>query len=63
MSPTNPDPLLTVAEVAGYLDVGQTFVRSEIARGNLSHVRLGRLVRVRQSALEQYLTPTNVVLP
>lgn len=44
-----------VGQAAAYLGIGQTLVRQLIRAGNLPHVRLGRLIRIRQEALDQYL--------
>lgn len=53
---SNDDPLLTLAQAADYLGVSHYFVRREIAAGRLEGTFLGRLVRVRRSALEHYLS-------
>lgn len=51
----NGDPFLNVDGIAGYLGVSVRFVWHEIARGHLTAVRFGRLVRVRRSELERYI--------
>lgn len=52
---TNPDPLLTVPQVAEYLGIGTRFVWHELSQGNLTRTRLGRSTRVRRSELERYI--------
>lgn len=52
---TNPDPLLSMQQAADYLGTSPPFVRREIARGHLAGTFVGRLVRVRRSALERYI--------
>lgn len=49
------DPLLTVAEVTDYLRLGETKVREMIADGELPAAKYHRKIRVRQSALEDYI--------
>ena len=56
----NGDPLLDVTAVAKYLGLSETFVRQELRTGRLQGIRLGRLLRVRQSALEQYLAESGM---
>ncbi len=51
----NPDPLLSVAEVAHYASVSAQFVYRVTSDGSLPCVRLGRAIRVRRSALDSYL--------
>jgi excisionase family DNA binding protein len=51
-----PDEFLTVTEIAELLRVHQQTVRNWLDRGQLEGVRVGsRRVRVRQSALDQFL--------
>lgn len=52
----NLTPLLTVAEVATYLQVSIRTVRRLIASGELEVVRIGRAVRVSEEALNTLLT-------
>ncbi|MCL6522701.1 MAG: helix-turn-helix domain-containing protein [Firmicutes bacterium] len=48
----NGEPLvLTVAEVARLLRVGQTTLRQALKRGDIPHVRLGRRILIRRDAL------------
>lgn len=56
----NGDPLLDVPAVAKYLGLSETFVRQELRTGRLQGLRLGRLLRVRLSALEQYLAESGM---
>jgi len=43
------EPLLTVAEVAGHLQVRQSWVYGKVAVGEMPHVRVGRYLRFRLS--------------
>jgi excisionase family DNA binding protein len=54
---TTADPLLTVTEVVTYLGstVSATTVRRLIQRGELRPVRIAGAVRVRVSAVEEFL--------
>lgn len=52
---SNPDPLLTVAQAAEYLNLSDPHVRRAIRTGDLQAVRFGRAVRVRTSCLRTYL--------
>jgi excisionase family DNA binding protein len=47
--------LLTVSEVAGLLRVSPAAVRVWVAQRKLSSVSVGRLVRIRKSAVEAYV--------
>lgn len=51
------DRLLTVQEVAGRLGVHPITVRRLIKRGDLTAVRIGRAVRVRESDLKALVKP------
>jgi excisionase family DNA binding protein len=47
-------PRLTVAEVASELRTSQKYVRALIRRGEIGHVREGRLVFVTRAQVEDY---------
>lgn len=49
------DRYYTVNEVALIFDVHPNTVRNEILRGTLGFIRVGRKVRIPQSALDAYL--------
>lgn len=49
------DPLLTAEEVASLMRVTTAWVYAESRRDALPHVRLGRYVRFRRSAIERWL--------
>lgn len=49
------DPLLTADEVAAFMRVTRSWVYAETRRNALPHLRLGRYVRYRRSAIEQWL--------
>lgn len=50
-----PPVLLTVEEAAAMLRIGRNTAYELIARGELPHVRLGRLIRVPRHALERWI--------
>lgn len=47
--------LLTVKQTAQHLLIGTTLCRELIARGEIPSVRIGRLIRVRAEALDEYI--------
>jgi excisionase family DNA binding protein len=51
----NDDPLLTADEVAAYMRVTRAWVYAETRRNALPHLRLGRYVRYRRSAIEAWM--------
>jgi excisionase family DNA binding protein len=53
--PSEDDPLLTATEVATLMRVTTAWVYAESRRNALPHVRLGRYVRFRRSAIERWL--------
>ena len=54
-SPAGSDCLLTADEVATLLRVTPAWVYAETRRSRIPHLRLGRYVRYRQSALELWM--------
>ena len=50
-----PDRLLTVADVAGILHTAERFPRLLIAERRIEFVRIGRHVRIRESALADFM--------
>ncbi len=48
--------MYTCEEVAQKLSMSESFIRREISKGALKAVRLGRLVRVPEAALAEYLS-------
>ena len=48
-------PLVSVAQAADFLRIGSRTILNEIARGNLSAFRIGRLWRIREGDLHAYL--------
>ncbi len=56
-SHNRPDltPLLTVAEVASYLQVSIRTVRRLIVSGELKVIRIGRAIRVQKTALRAFI--------
>ena len=53
--PNEDEPLLTADEVASLMRVTTAWVYAESRRNALPHVRLGRYVRYRRSAIERWL--------
>jgi excisionase family DNA binding protein len=53
--PRDSEPLLTADEVASFMRVTRSWVYAETRRDALPHVRLGRYVRYRRSAIERWL--------
>ena len=49
------DRLLTVDQAADRLNTGQRFIRRLIAERRITYVRVGRHVRVPESAIEAYV--------
>lgn len=47
--------VMTVAEVADLLRVGRNAVYDAVARNEIPHVRVGRLLRFHRSAVMQWL--------
>ena len=58
---TAPSRLLTLQDAADLLNVSPRFVRAAAHDGLITTVRLGRLVRFRQEALEAYLARHSVM--
>ena len=54
-TPAEPERVLRVSEVAEHLDCNPHLVYRLIHRGELRAVRVGRLIRVPLSALNEYL--------
>jgi len=65
------DPLLTIREIAKFLNVSIRTVQRMVKRGDLDAIRVGGQIRVRRSALDMLLregavfppdfTPTSLV--
>ncbi len=51
----NDDPILTVRQVAEYLQLSKSKIYYMIQRGTIPHVRLGKNVRIRHSQLIKWL--------
>lgn len=52
---SRPDELLTAEEVATLLQVTPAWVYAETRRKRIPHLRLGRYVRYRKSALQHWM--------
>ena len=48
--------LMTTQDLARYLQCSMTTVRRWISRGEIPHIRLGKLVRFRRSEVDAWLT-------
>lgn len=58
---TNPDPLLDTEESAKYLSRHpKTLINDRCNGSGPRYVRLGRLIRYRQSALDEYINQSEV---
>jgi excisionase family DNA binding protein len=49
------DALLTIAQAGEYLGTGERFVRRLVAQRRISYVKLGKYVRLQQSALDAFI--------
>jgi excisionase family DNA binding protein len=54
MSPLS-DPLLTQEEAAELLGVKERFIRRLVQERRISHIKIGRHIRIRQSQLEAFV--------
>lgn len=52
---TSPERLLTIPDVAAYLQVSQKTVRRSIEAGDLPAAKLGALWRIRPTDLDDYV--------
>jgi excisionase family DNA binding protein len=52
---TDDDKLLTAGEVAELIRVTRAWVYAETRRNAIPHLRLGRYVRYRRSAIEEWM--------
>jgi predicted DNA-binding transcriptional regulator AlpA len=58
---SNPDPLLSTEEAATYLSRHPKTLINDRCNGNgPRYVRLGRLIRYKQSALDEYINQSEV---
>ena len=57
---TTHDPLLTIDEAAELLGTGPRFPRRLIAERRIRYVKIGRHVRIEQSALIEFVTSCTV---
>lgn len=55
MNPLPSERLLTAGEVAALLQVTRSWVYEQTRRNRMPHVRLGRYVRYRRSAVEAWI--------
>lgn len=56
----NAVPLLTIPEVASRLRISRNLAYELAARGELPHIRLGRVIRVPRAALEDWIAASTV---
>jgi excisionase family DNA binding protein len=55
-SPATPDPeIMTAQEVATLLRVNKSWVYAQARANRIPHIRLGRYVRFRRSAINEWL--------
>jgi excisionase family DNA binding protein len=57
---TNRDPLLTVEEVGELLGTGPRFPRRLIAERRIRYVKVGRHVRIAESALIEFVNSNTI---
>jgi excisionase family DNA binding protein len=60
MSDNNRDPLLDVDEAGELLGTGPRFIRRLIAERRIRYVKVGRHVRIPESALVDYIAANTV---
>ena len=56
----NPDPLLTAAEAGELLNASEGFVRDLVRKRRIRFVRMGRLLRIPESAIAEYVEKRTV---
>ena len=49
------DVLLTIGQAGDYLGTGERFVRRLVAQRRIAYVKLGKYVRLQQSALDAFI--------
>ncbi|MEX2244417.1 MAG: helix-turn-helix domain-containing protein [Fimbriimonadaceae bacterium] len=54
---THPEPLMTPSEVMSYLRISRTKFYDMVRQGLIPHVRIGRLIRIKQSDLQAFAVP------
>lgn len=54
-APADADRLLDADEVAAMLRMGKDWLYAEVRAGRIPHVRLGRYVRFRKGAIDEWL--------
>lgn len=47
--------LLTISDVSDMLSVRQSWLRSQIFKGNMKHVKVGRLIRFREKDIVEFV--------
>ena len=60
--PEGPDDLLTAEEVAALLRMTPAWVYAQTRRRRIPHLRLGRYVRYRREALEDWMRQVESIL-
>ena len=55
ITPTSPEPFVSVAHIARLLGVPASWVYERTSRGEIPHYRVGRYVRFRVSEVERWL--------
>lgn len=51
----NKEPLLTISQVASFLQVAEETVRRYVRSGNLKHIKLGRQIRFKSEHINDFL--------
>lgn len=58
--PTSPDPVYSIEQSSIYLNTSIHHVRRLISRRDIEFVKVGALVRIRQSELERFIRARTV---
>jgi len=58
--PAKPDPLLTMDQAAAIFGTSPNFPRRQIAERKIRFVRVGRLLRIPESAIHAYIGAATV---
>ena len=50
------EPLMTVEELAGYLNIAEKTIRNRVSAGSIPFVKVGSALRFRRSAIDGWIT-------
>ena len=57
----NMRDVMTVPEVAEYLQIGRTKAYEEVQKGNLKHIKIGKSIRIPKQYLVDYVYGKEVI--